>query len=69
MRALHGVRVSPSSTQQRGAQEQSLTFDLPMECSGQKGIFPVGITKVLHYHLNVADCIFVSLHFSLPTFL
>lgn len=34
----------------------------------QKEIVPMGINKVSHYHLNVADCIFVSLHFSLQTF-
>jgi len=47
-----------------GALEKSLTSDLFEEGSKQKEILPVGINKVSHYHLNAADCIFVSLHFS-----
>lgn len=68
--ALHPADVSlskrPKSPYSSGSGllEPSLTSDLPVEGGRQKEILPMGINKVSHYHLNAADCIFVSLHFS-----
>lgn len=62
--ARHRIPSRSSS----GVLELSLTSDLPVEGGRQKEIFPMGINKVSHYHLNAADCIFFSVHFSLQTF-
>ena len=70
MTSLHPADVSLSKTPKSpcssgsGLPEPSLTTDLPVEGGRQKEILPMGINKVPHYHLNAADCIFVSLHFS-----
>lgn len=46
------------------ALKQALTCD-PFRRVLDKEFPPVGINKVSHYHVNAADCIFPSLHFSL----
>lgn len=60
--------VLEQDTEGRSLRSWAWPLTSPRRAVDKRSFLPMGINKVSHYHLNAADCIYVSLHFSLRTF-